>query len=150
MDNPKRNQSPSPRLGRMLVALAFVAILLAACRPAEPATPTVVPTPTGPQVRVTNAGQTDIDNLIMIFPDERIVIGDVPAGATSEYVPAPKGVYGYAAYQVMVNGQAFEQPVIDWVGESPMPGEAFTYVLDVDPTREGFMVVQAVEVKTDR
>ena len=30
---------------------------------------------------------------------------------------------------------ALTQPVIDWVGEEPMAGEAFTYVLQYDRSR---------------
>jgi hypothetical protein len=70
---------------------------------------------------------------VILFPKDRIEFGDVPAGATTVYQDVPGGIYRYAAYEVVIEGQKYEQPVIDWVGESPMPGNAFTYVLDADP-----------------
>lgn len=103
------------------------------------------------QLRIVNQSAIPLQNLIVIFPEERIEFGDVPAGETTAYRPAPRGVYPYAAYHVELNGQAYDQPVIDWVGESPMPGEAFTYVLDADPSRweaEGW-VIRLVEVVED-
>ncbi len=100
------------------------------------------------QLRIINQSDIPLQNLIVIFPEERIEFGDVPARETTGYRPAPRGVYPYAAYHVELNGQAYAQPVIDWVGESPMPGDAFTYILDADPSRweaEGW-VIRLVEV----
>jgi WD40 repeat protein len=51
-----------------------------------------------------------------------------------------------------VEGQSYEQPVVDWTGETPMQEENFTYTIDVDPTRwqtEG-QIIQLVEVSTDQ
>jgi hypothetical protein len=55
-------------------------------------------------------------------------------------------VYRYAAYRFQVDGQEVTQPVIDWVGEEPVPGQAFTYVLDYDPAREPIQQVVLLEV----
>ena len=71
----------------------------------------------------------------MRFPEDELDFGDVPPGVTSGYQNVPHGVYRYAAYDVEVDGQKYEQPVVDWIGENPMEGNAFTYVLDADPTR---------------
>ena len=109
-------------------------------------------TPSQPQhLRITNQSDFPLSNLVVIFPDERIEFGDVAGGTTTEYREAPQGVYRYAAYEVEVNGQKYQQPVIDWVGESPMPGESFTYILDVNPSRwqtEG-QVIQLLEARED-
>jgi hypothetical protein len=70
--------------------------------------------------------------LIVRFPEVEALFGDVPAGVTTHYVPIPYGVFSYAAYRLEVNGQMISQPVIDWVGEQPMDGRAFTYTIEVD------------------
>lgn len=144
------------RVLRVLMIGFFLAgLLLAACTPAAapppPIQPSRTPTPAAaptttpaidqPRLRIKNAGATDIKNLIVIFPDSRITFGDVPAGATSEYQPAPKGVYNYAAYEYTLNGETVNQPVIDWVGESPRPGASYTYVLLL---KEGAPEIQGI------
>lgn len=133
-------------------ALALV-IALAGCAPAsEPPQPETSPTPaqeSSPSLRIINQGQNDLEGLVVIFPDSRIEFGDVPAGATTEYLPAPAGVYNYAAYEYTLDGQRVTQPVIDWVGESPRPGSRFTYVLDFDPARQQMLAVELVEVQIE-
>ena len=112
------------------------------------------PNPTDPPVlpqklRVTNQSAFAMQSLHVKFPDEMIEFGDVQPGATTDFMIFTRGVYRYAAYQVLVNGKEYRQPVMDWVGEKPMDGEAFTYILDVDPARwttEG-QVIRLVEVK---
>ena len=116
----------------------------------EAAIPTeTVAIQTQPQrLRVTNQGVIPLYDLVVIFPNQRIEFGDVPAGATTGYQVASHGVYRYAAYKVELDGRKYTQPVIDWVGETPMQGEAFTYILEADPSRwetEG-QVIRLVEV----
>lgn len=103
-------------------------------------------------LRITNQSKIPLHNLVVRFPDERIEFGDVSGGTTTEYREVSQGVYRYAAYDVEVNGQSYEQPVIDWVGETAMQGKNFTYIIDVDTARwktEG-QVIQLVEVSTDQ
>jgi len=149
-----------PVIDTILSVLLLVSLLLAAgCAPAQ-SQPTPTPTSTaaptstpeqvsGPRLRIKNVGQHDLKDLTVLFPDSRIAFGDVPAGTTSEYQPAPNGVYNYGAYEFEVDGQTVSQPVIDWVGESPRPGQSYTYVLDFDPTRQGMLMVELVEVQAD-
>jgi hypothetical protein len=61
----------------------------------------------------------------------------------------PNGVFGYAAYRLDVDGDIVTQPVIDWVGERPMEGRAFTYTIDVDPRRPRFQIIRLVRVTRD-
>ena len=128
--------------------------------PSSASVPTITATPAGglrstssmQKLRIINQSNIPLHNLVVVFPDERIEFGDVPGGATTEYRDVPQGVYRYAAYNVEVNGQSYEQPVVDWVGETPLQGENFTYTLDVDPARwqtEG-QVIQLVKVSTDQ
>ena len=106
-------------------------------------------TPQNPRLRITNSGMQAIENLTVLFPEDEIAFGDIPAGATTEYKEAPGGVYGYAAYRLEIDGQIITQPVIDWVGEVPMEGKSFTYKLDFDPSRPQLQMAQLIEVTKD-
>ncbi len=104
------------------------------------------------RLRITNQSTFTLHNLVVRFPDERIEFGDVPGGTTTEYREISQGVYRYAAYDVEVNGQKYQQSVVDWIGETPMQGESFTYIIEVDPTRwqtEG-QVIRLVQVSMDQ
>ena len=78
-----------------------------------------------PRLRVTNTGTRTIHALKVIFPSNEIYFGDVPAGATTEYLWVPSGVYRYSAYEFVMDGEPYMVPVIDWTGEEPQPGELF-------------------------
>lgn len=95
------------------------------------------------QLRLINQSAMPLDRVVVIFPNERITFGPLPAGAASDYQVVQHGVYRYAAYQVIVNGKAISQPVLDWVGEQPLGGLRFTYELHVDPDRPIWQQVQA-------
>ncbi len=103
------------------------------------------------RLRITNQSALTLHDLVVSFPDERIEFGDIPGGTTTEYRDVPQGVYRYAAYDVEVNGQKYQQPVVDWMGEIPMQGEAFTCLIEADPSQwqtQGH-VIQLVQVSTD-
>ena len=100
------------------------------------------------RLRIANQSNIALHDLIIIFPNQRIEFGDVPGGVTTAYQDVAGGVYRYAAYNVEVKGKKYEQPVIDWVGETPLQGDAFTYILEADPSRwetEG-QVIRLVKV----
>jgi hypothetical protein len=86
----------------------------------------------GSRLRIRNAGPDDLRALTVLFPDARIDFGAVPAGATSDFRDVPGGVYAYAAYEARVDGTRRDVPVIDWVGEAPLPAADYTYVVAVD------------------
>lgn len=88
-----------------------------------------------PRLRIINNGSYPIQNLIVWFPEEQIGFGNVPIGATTEYIDVPMGVYRYAAYRFEIDGEMITQPVIDFMGEEPLDGTLFTYTIDFDPGR---------------
>ena len=88
-----------------------------------------------PRLRIINSGSYPVENLVVWFPEEQIEFGDVPVGATTEYIDVPKGVYRYAAYRFEIDGEMITQPVIDFMGEEPLDGTLFTYTIDFDPNR---------------
>jgi hypothetical protein len=87
---------------------------------------------------------------VVLFPDAEVSFGDVPANATTDYKIFPKGVYGYAAYKYDLNGQTVTQPVIDWVGETPMEGTSFTYTIAFTPDNPNMMRIELVNVTRDQ
>ncbi len=105
--------------------------------------------PEPPRLRIVNTSAFAIENLTVIFPQEQIPFGNVPAGATTEYRPVPAGVYRYAAYRFLINGALVTQPVTDWVGEKPMEGNSFTYFVEFDPTQLVPQMIRHVQVTRD-
>lgn len=105
--------------------------------------------PSGPRLRVTNAGSTTIVALTVIFPEDRVYFGDIAPGATSAYQEVPNGVYRYAAYSLEIDGALVTQPVIDWVGEVPLEGQDFTYAIEVHPLGSPFGIVSLLDVTRD-
>lgn len=127
--------------------LAFC-LMLAACSSAcgSDAGPSGMPA----QLRVMNVGSRDLQGLVVLFPDQRIEFGNLPAGVTSQYRLAPKGVFEYAAYEFLAGGQIQHQPVIDWVGEEPMEGRAFTYSLQLEETPSAGLRIRLVGTRRDQ
>ena len=87
------------------------------------------------RLRIRNAGTSTVKDLVVIFPEDRISFGDITPDVTTAYKEVPYGVYEYAAYRYESGGETMEQPVIDWIGETPMAGNSFTYVIDFDPRK---------------
>lgn len=111
------------------------------------------PTPTGtaaPSLRLVNSGSLSLSGLVVIFPDERVPFGDVAAGATTTYRSFNRGVYRYAAYQARLGDRTVTQPVIDWVGEEPMRGEAFTYTIEASEGPPYGVQIRLVSATRDR
>lgn len=123
---------------RHLALLVTSSIMLTGC---------VTPQPS--RLRIVNTSAFAIENLTVIFPQEQIAFGNIPAGATTEYRPAPAGVYRYAAYRFLINGALVTQPVTDWLGEKPLEGQVFTYILEFDPTLLVPQMIRLVQVTTD-
>jgi hypothetical protein len=114
-----------------------------------PADSTATPAASGQRLRLINGGDIDILKLAVLFPGVRVAFGDLAAGQTSEYFDIPGGVYGYAAYEYELNGETVTQPVIDWVGEAPMEGTAFTYTIRQTVTEGGRNWIELVQVTKD-
>ena len=132
---------PGPLIGKVVLQTALFGIILSACSSRASDVP---------RLRITNSGTLPINSLVVFFPEESIAFGDIPAGATTEYVDVPKGIYSYAAYEFEVDGQVVTQPVIDWIGESPMGGKLFTYTIDFDPARVNTGdSIRLLDVQTD-
>jgi hypothetical protein len=101
-------------------------------------------------LRIQNAGNLDVESLTVYFPGGEVAYGTVPAGVTTDYAEFPQGVYRYAAYRFSFEGHEWLQPVIDWVGETPMDGDTFTYSVELVPSQSARPVIRVVEVRRDR
>lgn len=107
------------------------------------------PTPTVQRLRVTNSGKIAITNLSILFPEDDIHFGNISPSTTTDYQDIPNGIYGYAAYRFELDGQMVIQPVTDWVGEVPLDGDTFTYVINFNSNRNQGEMVKLLEVKKD-
>jgi hypothetical protein len=134
---------PRARHGALVLATFVVMLCQAGCE--SPASPSA----DGSRLRIVNTGPAGAVALTVLFPDDQIVFGNVSAGATTSYRPVPNGVCRYAAYRLEVDGVIVTQPVIDWVGETPMEGRAFTYTIDVDTRRSRSQIVRLMNVTRD-
>ncbi len=103
-----------------------------------------------PCLRIRNAGSLAIQGLVVIFPEDRAEFGDVAPEATTSCKAVPHGVYRYAAYGLELDGERIQQPVGDWVGETPMSGTQFTYGITLDPRAPRRNMVRLVKVTGDR
>ncbi len=130
----------SNKMVQFVILLAALSAVIASCSPASTRTP---------GLRITNSGSTPILDLIVLFPEDRVVFGDIPAGGTTDYQDVPNGVYAYAAYQFEIDGRTITQPVIDWVGEVPLEGQRFTYTIDADTSRPELQIVRLISVTQD-
>jgi hypothetical protein len=99
-------------------------------------------------LRIRNDGPAAVQSLHVQFPGSDVAFGDLAPGKTSAYRPVPGGVYNYAAYRGRIDGRDVAVPVIDWVGESPKSGAAFTYVIAVDAAAD--LPIRLVRVEQDR
>ena len=110
---------------------------LALCSCAQPgiARPVSEPSNSASRIRVVNDSTEGLRDLRLVFPQEEVVIGDVAPGAASDYVEVAQGVYNYSAFRYLWGGESVVQPVIDFVGEIPLPIDDYTYLLGVDPDR---------------
>lgn len=137
------------RLSMRWCVLALASALVIGCgQSSMVAAPSTASQPDVPQLRITNASDFALDHVVVVFPQERITFKAVAPGATTAYQPVSNGVYGYAAYEMTFDGRTVKQDVLDWTGEEPMRGAAFTYVLSVDPQPPDWQMVQH-EVQQD-
>ena len=116
-------------------AATLAALALCSCAQPGIAPPVSEPTSSTSRIRVVNESTDALRDLHLLFPREDVAVGDVAAGAASDYVEVTHGVYNYSAFRFLRGGEYVVQPVIDFVGETPLPIDDYTYVLGVDPDR---------------
>lgn len=121
-----------------LLLLALSVVGVSGCTPSAPPIQ---------QLRITNNGKQTVENISILFPEDEINFGSILPGVTTEYQNVPNGVYGYAAYRFEISGEPIIQSVTDWVGEVPLKGDTFTYVINFSSSRSQWEMVKLIEVK---
>ncbi len=147
-----KHRCPIYRVTAIVIYFALVALILPACQSG-------LPTLNRPrqQLRIVNSGTADVQGLVVLFPGPtadslaaRVAFGDVEPGQTTEYRDVPSGVYRYAAYEYTLKDQKVTQAVVDWIGESPMAGQQFTYRLSRDPQEPPGNQIKLEQVLVDK
>ena len=82
-------------------------------------------------LRVTNASDNDFQSVFVSFPQGDAEFGAVAAGEVTAYRELP-GAYHYGYVEVVAEGDTLRMMPIDYVGEKPLQGGRYTFVLDVD------------------
>ena len=81
----------------------------------------------------------------MLFPKDEVRFGDIPAGSTTPYATVKHGVGRNAAMRFSSAGVQVQQNVIDFIGWKPVPGAAFTYRVQLDPSQPFLRVIEVVK-----
>jgi hypothetical protein len=109
-----------------------------------------------PLLRVENRGAEDIVDLAVLFPGPTptsqavtVSFGTVVAGGVSPYQPVPSGVYRYSAYTYRLGDRTITQFVTDWIGETPLAGQRFTYAIALNSSKVQGDQVELLQVSVD-
>ena len=117
------------------VTFLLLSLALTACSVLEP---------DRDSLRITNTGSVALVDLTVFSPGSEVNFGTINPGETTEYRVMPGGVYHYAAFEFTDNDERVVQPVIDFVGESPMRGSRFTYSLSLRSAPNRFLSITTV------
>lgn len=82
------------------------------------------------EVRVRNGSSLTLDEATVFLFDGALTVTDFQPGAVSEYRVVDKA-YDYTSALVVVGADSASLQVIDYVGETPLDGGRYTYVLRV-------------------
>ncbi len=70
---------------------------------------------------------------------DKLKCGDIEAGATTDYLDAPSGVWPYAAFRYSWHGRTFDLGVMDWP-DTPLPMGSYSYHIQVERYGAGALV----------
>jgi hypothetical protein len=101
------------------------------------------------QLRIINSGSAALQDVIIVFPNDEVKFGDIPAQSASRYVAVKHGVGPYAAFRFIWNGVEVRQNVMDFIGWKPISGQAFTYRVQLEP-RASQPFLRVTKVEKDR
>jgi hypothetical protein len=83
------------------------------------------------EVRIENASSAMFSEATLYTSEGPVTFGDVGPGEATPYTQVTTA-YRFATTQVVVQGDTLRLQVIDFVGEEPLDGGRYTYVLGVD------------------
>lgn len=82
------------------------------------------------EIRIHNASDRLMEDVVVGFPDGPVAYGDVEPGAATPYRVVGRA-YRYAAVGAVVAGDSVRLMPIDYVGESLLRDGQYTYRLDL-------------------
>ena len=116
---------------RPLPALAALLVFAGCPAPTEP--------PGGVNIRVANESSFPFSDVDVVFPQDSVDYGTVPAHGASEYRRVTQA-YSYALIIVQVGGEELRLQPVDYVGETALTAGRYTYALNV--TIEGHLTLE--------
>ena len=84
----------------------------------------------GVNIRVVNESSLAFSDVDVVFPQDSVDYGGVPAHGASDYRRVTQA-YSSALIIVRVGGEELRLQPIDYVGESPLAAGRYTYALNV-------------------
>lgn len=90
------------------------------------------------EIRIQNASSFPFQRVDVVFPEDQVSYGSIPANSTSDYRGVSRA-YRYAYIEVEIAGEELRIQPIDYVGESLLDSGRYTYVLNV--TVEGHLTL---------
>lgn len=84
------------------------------------------------EVRVRNGSNLLVNEASVFLPGQTLEYSNLEAGEDTPYIEVGKA-YDYASAQVVVGQDTARIQVIDYVGETPLKGGRYTYILRVFP-----------------
>lgn len=83
----------------VVATLSGAACLLQACTQNDPRS----------ELRILNSSSYDVEDLVVIFPEQEIAFGNVAAGGASRYEEVQGGVYRCGAFRFEIDGERLGQ-----------------------------------------
>ena len=84
------------------------------------------------EIRVRNGSNLMVDEAVLYLPSQVLEYSNLDVGEATPYSQVQKAYY-YASAQVVVGQDTARIQVIDYVGETPLKGGRYTYILRVFP-----------------
>jgi hypothetical protein len=111
---------------------ALLALALSAC-------PAPTESSVGVNIRVANESSFAFSDVDVVFPQDSVDYGTVPAHGASEYRRVTQA-YSYALIIVQVGGEELRLQPVDYVGEAALAAGRYTYALNL--TIEGHLTLE--------
>lgn len=89
------------------------------------------------EIRIENGSTVSYDLASYWAGNDLLTYTDLGPGQASPYVTSDGDIYGYTTTTVVVGADTLHMQVIDYVGETPLSGGRYTYVLTAVTNPDG-------------
>ena len=90
-----------------------------------------------PEIRIENGSAVSYDVASYWAGNDLLTYQDLAPGESSPYVTGSGDVYGFTTSTVVIASDTLHIQVIDYVGETPLSGGRYTYVLTAESNPDG-------------